>query len=185
MVVERQEREVMTIKYLVKKAQRGDEKAFLSLFHQYEEDIYRTAFVYVKNQNDALDIVQETAYRSFSKINTLKNPQYFKTWLIKITINAALDFLRKEKKVIHLKPEMTELIPTQEIDLSLSITLRDIMENLTEKEKSIVLLKYYYNHSFTEISSILELPLGTVKSVIYRALEKLRTHLKEEDICEN
>ncbi|WP_442598826.1 sigma-70 family RNA polymerase sigma factor [Neobacillus sp. D3-1R] len=175
----------MTINHLVKKAQKGNEKAFLTLFQQYEEDIYRTAFVYVKNQNDALDIVQETAYRSFSKISTLKNPEYFKTWLIKITINAALDFLRKEKKVIHLKPETSEFIPTPEVDLSLSITLKDVMENLTEKEKSVILLKYYYNHTFAEISSILELPLGTVKSVIYRALEKLRTHLKEEDICEN
>ncbi len=60
---------------LVHKAQKGNEKAFLKLFQQYEEDIYRMAFVYVKNESDALDVVQEVAYRSFKKINTLKNPE--------------------------------------------------------------------------------------------------------------
>lgn len=54
----------------VRKAQRGNDKAFLKLFQQYEEDLYRIAYVYVKNKDDALDVVQETAYLSFKKINT-------------------------------------------------------------------------------------------------------------------
>ena len=76
---------------LVKKAQKGNDKAFLKLFQKYEEDIYRMAYVYVKNENDALDVVQEVAYRSFKKIDTLKNPEYLKTWLIKIAINCSLN----------------------------------------------------------------------------------------------
>ena len=74
---------------LIKKAQKGNDKAFLTLFQQYEQDIYRTAFVYVKNQSDALDVVQETAYRSFKSIKDLKEPKYFKTWLIRIAISCA------------------------------------------------------------------------------------------------
>ncbi|MDZ5472013.1 sigma-70 family RNA polymerase sigma factor [Bacillus sp. 31A1R] len=170
--------------HLVKKAQKGDKKAFITLLQQYEEDIYRMAYVYVRNKDDALDVVQETAYRSFSKIGALKQPEYFKTWLLKITINAALDLIRKEKKVVQLVPELIESVSLEE-DMNLSITLKDVMEKLSENEKSIVLLKYYYDHTFIEISNIVDIPLGTVKSILYRALGKLRTHLKEDDICEN
>lgn len=79
----------------MKKAQKGNDKAFLNIFQQYEEDIYRMAFLYVKNQEDALDVVQEVAYKSFKKIHTLKKPEYFKTWLMKITINCAVSIVKK------------------------------------------------------------------------------------------
>ncbi|WP_306220574.1 sigma-70 family RNA polymerase sigma factor [Cohnella sp. WQ 127256] len=91
----------MEIIDLVKRAQRGDGIAYLELYQQYEDDIYRTAYVYLGNQEDALDVVQETAYRSYKFIGKLKEPQHFKTWLIKITISCAIDLLRKRKKEVH------------------------------------------------------------------------------------
>ncbi len=173
------------INQLVKKAQKGDERAYITLFKQYEADIYRMAYVYVKNQEDALDIVQETAYKSFSQIKTLKNPAYFKTWLIRIAINNALSHLRKEKKVIHLKPEYAETLPTNEKeDVSLQITLKGLIEGLDDNEKSVVLLRFYADHTISEISDILDIPLGTVKTILYRSLEKLRMQMKREDIYE-
>ena len=172
------------MKKLVKKAQKGDQKAFLTLFQYYEEDIYRIAYVYVKNQNDALDIVQETACKSFCQIKTLKNPNYFKTWLVRITINSAISLLRKDRKVVHLIPEFIETISSKNKDMSLHLTLKDLIDNLNENEKSVVLLKYYYDHTFIEISNILELPIGTVKNTLYRSLEKLRKQIIKEDIYE-
>lgn len=79
----------------MKKAQKGNDKAFLKIFQQYEEEVYRMAFLYVKNQEDALDVVQEVAYQSFKNIHTLKKPEYFKTWLMKITINCAINITKK------------------------------------------------------------------------------------------
>ncbi|MBO1004120.1 sigma-70 family RNA polymerase sigma factor [Pseudogracilibacillus auburnensis] len=169
---------------LVKKAQKGDEKAYITLFQQYEADIYRMAFVYVKNQEDALEIVQETAYKSFTEIKTLKNPEYFKTWLIRIAINTALSHLSKGKKVVHLRPEYAETFSTNEKDVSLQITLQDLIERLNETEKSVVLLKYYEDHTMKEIASILDMPLGTVKTTLYRSLDKLRVQMKREDMYE-
>lgn len=84
---------------MIEKARKGNDNAFLKLFQEYESVIYRTAFMYVKNQNDALDVVQETAYRSFKSIKNLNESKYFKTWLIKIAISCALDMLRKQKKL--------------------------------------------------------------------------------------
>ncbi|MFC4402199.1 RNA polymerase sigma factor [Gracilibacillus xinjiangensis] len=176
---------MIIINQLVKKAQKGDENAYITLYQQYEADIYRMAYIYVKNREDALDVVQETAYKSFSQIKTLKNPDYFKTWLIKITINVALSHLRKEKKVVHLRTEYIETIPSNEKeDVSIQIILKDLIEKLNENEKSVVLLKFYADHTISEISDILEMPLGTVKTILYRSIEKLRMQMKREDIYE-
>ncbi|MBM7662735.1 RNA polymerase sigma-70 factor (ECF subfamily) [Bacillus mesophilus] len=167
---------------LVKKAQQGDDQAFLKLFQQYEEDIYRMAYVYVKNEGDALDVVQEVAYRSFKKIGTLQKPEYFKSWLVKIAITCSIDLIKKNNKVVQLNPEFEEYIGVEDQDVSLSITLHEVMNQLNAEEKSIVLLKYYEGYSFKEISNSLEMPLGTTKSILYRALGKLRTKLKEAEI---
>lgn len=148
---------------LVKKAQKGNDKAFLKLFQHYEEDIYRMAYVYVKNTEDALDVVQEVAYQSFKKLDTLLHPEYFKTWLMKITINCATNVVRKNKKVVPLKAEYEDFISTDVEDFPLTITLQDLINVLEEDEKSLVLLKFYHSHTFKEISELLDIPLGTAK----------------------
>ncbi|MEH7379967.1 sigma-70 family RNA polymerase sigma factor [Bacillus sp. JJ1533] len=170
---------------LIRKAQKGNDKAFLTLFQQYEEDIYRTAFVYVKNQSDALDVVQETAYRSFKSIKNLKEPKYFKTWLIKIAISCAIDLLRKQKNVVQMKPEFEEFIPGDvNEDIDLEITVRDLIEQLNEDEKSVIVLRFYEGLTIKEVSETLEIPLGTAKTVLYRALNKLRKDLKGDGLYE-
>lgn len=176
---------VISIIGLVNKAQKGNDKAFLKLFQQYKEDIYRMAFVYVKNKEDALDIVQEVAYQSFKKIGSLKNPKYFKTWLMKITINCSMNLLNKNKKIIQIKPEFEEVIASYDEDIPLTLSLKDLIERLKEDEKSVVLLKFYHGYTFKEISEFMDIPIGTAKSVLYRALQKLREeYLKGEGVNE-
>ncbi|MGM7683303.1 sigma factor [Cytobacillus sp. Hm23] len=99
---------------LVEQAQKGDENAYLKLFQLYKKEIYQTAFIYVKKEEDALDVVQETAFHSFKSIKTLKDPKYFKTWLMRITITCSIDLLRQRKKVIHLDHCITEEIINDE-----------------------------------------------------------------------
>ena len=169
----------MNIGRLVKKAQKGNDKAYLELFQQYEADIYRMAYVYVKNKNDALDVVQEVAYQSFRNISTLNKPEYFKTWLMKITINCALNVIDKNKKVVQLIPQFEVNTGAEVEDIETSLSLRELMDTLHEDEKSVILLKYYNDRTLKEISEILEIPLGTAKSILYRALNKLRQNLKE------
>lgn len=168
----------------MKQAQKGNDKAFLKLFQKFEQDIYRMAYVYVKNQEDALDVVQEVAYRSFKKVETLKQPEYFKTWLMKITISCAVDCLRKHQKVVPLKPEYEEIMGSEGEDIPLSLSLQGMIDTLQEEEKSVVLLRFYHNCTFKEISEMIDIPLGTTKTILYRALGKLRKEMKEADICE-
>ncbi|WP_449537704.1 sigma-70 family RNA polymerase sigma factor [Ferdinandcohnia sp. Marseille-Q9671] len=173
------------MKRLVKKAQKGNDKAFLKLYQQYEKDIYRMAFVYVKNREDALDVVQEVAYQSFRKIDTLEKPEYFKTWLMKVTMNCAINVIRKNKKVVQFKPDFEVLLGTEDQDLLLSLSLQEFMDMLQEDEKSVILLRFYQDHTLHEISKILEMPLGTAKSILYRALDKLRKNYKEAGTYES
>ncbi|GAA0721018.1 sigma-70 family RNA polymerase sigma factor [Clostridium malenominatum] len=166
---------------LVKKAQKGDDEAYIQLFTKYEEEIYRMAYIYVKNEEDALDVVQETAYRSFKSIGSLKKSEYFKTWLIKIAISCSIDILRKNKKVIYLEDVVTEEIEDENNSILCSESLIDIIKSLQTDEKTVVILKYYHDYTFTMISETLNMPLGTVKTILYRALKKMRME-REEDI---
>lgn len=139
------------------------------------------AFIYLKDEYDALDVVQEVAYQSFKKIHTLKRPEYFKTWMIKITINCSIDFIKMNKRVLELNQEYTKNVNAMTEDLSLNLMLKSLIDDLNENEKSVLLLKFYLDYTFKEISEILQIPLGTAKSILYRALNKLKKeYLKGE-----
>lgn len=170
---------------LLKKAQRGDGKALEKLFLMQEASLYRIAFLYVRNEEDALDVMQEVAYRTFKNIKSLKNVEYFKTWITKITINCAIDHIRQNGKQCFLESEfienMEQVSETQEKEILLKATIEDLMNVLEPEEKSVILLKYYQEYSFREISELLRLPLGTVKTILYRALKKLKEKAKEID----
>ena len=161
------------------------EKQFTELFTAYEADLYRIAFVYVKNEQDALDVMQETAYRAYKNFDRLREPKYCKTWLTRITINCAIDHIRKHSKLLPLE-QYAENLPVlsheEEQHIILRTSLEQLMDFLDPMEKSIVLLKYYEQCTFREIADALSIPQGTVKTILYRALHKLKTKLKEEEL---
>lgn len=167
---------------LVKKAQQGDEKAFLALFQPLEALIYRTAYLYMNNREDALDVVQETACRSFISIKSLKEPRYFKNWVVRIAVNCALDEIRKRKKVISMEslPLKESLEIVEDPDLSLSLSLLDLLKSLPERNKTVIILRFYHDFTLEMISEAMGLPLGTVKTILYKSLKKLRVKVGED-----
>lgn len=175
---------VIHIEKLIKKAKRGNKTAFIQCIRPYEADLYRMAFVYMKNEHDAIDVVQETILKAYEKINTLKEPAYFKTWLIKIVINTCLSKLKRSEKVIHIDEKQLASLHVIQTDITLRLTLENMIEELTSEEKNVILLHFYQGYSFKETSEILEIPLGTTKSVCYRALKKLRIQIEEVDFYE-
>ena len=181
---------MISIDNLIKKAQKGNHKAFLKVFQRFEKDVYRMAFVYVKNSEDALDVVQEVAYQSFNKISTLRQPEKFQSWLFSITIHCAIDLIRKRKNVVNLNTNYEDYMEQGNNDhfadlIPLSITLQDLINSLKEVEKSVVMLKFYHDYTLKDIAELLDIPIGTVKTVLYRALEKLRgEYLKGDGVNE-
>ena len=158
-----------------------DEKLFISFFETHKDSIYRMAYMYMKNQADSLDIVQEVAYRAFKNRSSLKELNYFKTWILKITINASIDFLRKKQKVVEL-PFTRELGTQQTEDKYSDLLLNELLHSLDEDEKRLIYLKYYQEYTFQEISDIIDAPISTVKSKIYRTLEKIRLDYPKEEL---
>lgn len=172
----------MELEQKVLKAQRGDDDAFYQLISNRKEILYRTAFAYVKNKEDALDILQETVYKVYVSLNKLKEPRFFNTYLTRILINCSIDYIRKNKKEISVEDvQAFALTKTQESKEAV-IDLYSAIDRLEEKRKSIIILKYFQGLTLNEIAEVLQYPLGTVKTKLHRALKELRLDLGEEEI---
>ena len=94
---------------LVKKAVKGDRRAFEDLINIYFDRLYKEAYLRCKHEEDAKEIVQETIYKAYRSIKKLKEPKYFKTWLSRILINVANDYMR-ENGMIDLTHEESDYI---------------------------------------------------------------------------
>lgn len=154
----------------------GDKDAFAELIHLREKKLYKIAYMYVKNEQSALDIVGETVYRAYLNIKKLKNCEYFDTWLVKVAINAAMDYLRKNRATVRLDDLN---IGEQFVDSS-QIELYSLIDMLDSKQKTVIILKYFEGYRITEISKIMGCTDSSVKNYLHRALTKLRLNLKEE-----
>lgn len=145
---------------------------------EYKEKHYRLAYSYVKNVDDALDIVQEATYKAISAAKTLKNPSYLKTWFYRIVVNTSLDFLRKEGRVRPTEDELLEFLNTQVIDHYRDFDLEEALGKLPDDYRIIVILRYFEELKIKEIAEILNENINTVKTRLYRSLELLRVELE-------
>ena len=162
----------LTQKSLVKKAQKGNEQAFIELLQPEKVKLYKMAYLYMKNETDALDIVQETVARAFANIHAVKEPEYFSTWLTKICINTALESIRKNNKIIYMEQPITEI--GEDLALDEKMDLLEAIEQLDEKYKTVIILKYYQDLPVKDIAALLNCPQGTVKTNIHRAIQQLK-----------
>ena len=169
----------LSIEERVKLAQKGDEEAFSTLIYEKKETLYVTAYSYVKNKEDALDIVQETVYKAYKNIKKLKEAKFFNTWLTRILINVAIDYVKKNNKVIYLADDAERNLKVEENREEI-IDIQRAIGNLSENLKTIIILKYYQNFTCEEISQTIQMPIGTVKTNLHKALKALRVDFKEE-----
>lgn len=164
---------------LVAQAKAGNTEAFQTLFHEDKERLYKIAYVYMKNEDDALEVFQETLYIALKSISTLKNNQYFSTWLTRILINQAIDALRKKKKVVSMSHDLLEnYTKPATIDQDEHLDLLEAINKIQEKYKTVLLLRFYEDYTIEQIATFLNCPEGTVKTNIRRGLESLRKNLK-------
>lgn len=157
----------------IKAAKRGDAQAFTSLFREHEKLIYRIAFTYLSNEQDALDAVQETAYSSYKNIRSLREPASFKAWLCRIAANCSLDLLKSRRGYVELDALLEMADPYSGREFS-QVEFLDLLDTLSGKEKDILLSKLYFDFTFEMIARHKKLPVNTVKTTYYRAIEKLR-----------
>ncbi len=162
----------------IKQSIRGDREALLFLLNQEKEKLYRTAYSYVRNEADALDVFQQTVLLAIESVHQLREPKYFTTWLMKICINESLSVLQKQKNVILIDEFKFNTLSTGIATSDEKLDLLDAIYGLDEKYKTVLLLKYYEDLTFEQIAEVLGEPIGTVKSNGKRALAKIKKTLK-------
>ena len=138
------------------------EEVILEQYNQY----YRLAYGYVHNEADASDIVQNGAYKAIRSSHTLKKIEYAETWVYRIMLNECFQYYKRPKSISY------ETIQ-QDVDLQRAI------DSLEDKDKAIIILKYFEDKKLEEIADILEENVNTIKSRLYRNMKKLRTVLSD------
>lgn len=163
---------------LFKKARKRDSKAFSEIMTSYQDQLYKTAWRYLREEQDALDAVQEVSYRAFKNIHKVKQPEYVKTWLIRIMINYCLDEIRRKKRTVPVA-DVYEDLKEEDQDATTKLDIENHLQKLNGNYQLIIVLKYYHQYTLTEIAESLDMPLGTVKTRLNRALERLREQMAE------
>lgn len=161
---------------LAKRAVKRDTEAFLALMGLYKESLYRTAFAFLKNEHDALEALQEVTVRAYKKIHTLREPNYMKTWIVRIMINYCQDQLKYKKRFVDSQA-------LHDIGNELHFTHLEIEEalaTLPEEGQRLIHLKYFQDAKNKEIAAIEKIPVGTVKSRLHHTLKALRKFLSEK-----
>lgn len=145
-----------------------------------ERQLYSTAKTILSDDHDCADAIQETIVKAFSKIKTLRNDKYAKTWLMRILINECYTLLRKSSKLVPLEDmnEVTKMKADKNIDYS---DLYKAVNSLKEELRLPVILYYIEDFNIKEIAQILEVTEGAVQKRLARARRKLKHDLQESE----
>jgi RNA polymerase sigma-70 factor, ECF subfamily len=176
---------------LIQRAQQGDHDAFAALVDGHQRYVYNLALRVVKDENEALDLTQETFVRAWTALPNFRGQSRFRTWLYRITTNLCYNRLPNLRRSLSdLGDDVLEEIPETSLDNPVHkiesgetrAHLYKAIDELGANYKLLITLRYQNELSYDEIASTLNLPLGTVKTGIFRARELLRkslAHLEE------
>ncbi|SCZ76355.1 sigma-70 family RNA polymerase sigma factor [Acidaminobacter hydrogenoformans] len=145
------------------------------------ESHYRLAYSYVKNPDDALDVIQESICKAIHSAHTLKSPEFIKTWYCRIVVNTALDLLRKQKKLVLTDDEAFEALHPGVNDTLQDYDLHQALDRLPGHYKTIVVLRYFEDMTLDDIAEVTGIPLSTVKTRLYKSLKMLRLELETDE----
>lgn len=158
--------------------------SFTNLIEENKLRFYKTAKAILKNDDDVYDALQEALMSIYQNFMQLKDLKFFSTWATRIVINKCYDLLRKNKNNIvpfdesmenNLNNSRNDVYDIDQYGIRLAI------ESLNEDLKLITILYYYDDYSVSEISKIVDIPVGTVKSRLSRAREILKNKLGKEE----
>lgn len=169
----------MDVALLLNAAKKGDHDAFFQLITEQKQQLYRIAFAYLKNEQDALEAIQEVTFRAFKNIKKVKEPKYFKTWITRIMLNYCIDELKRKKSFM---PQMNDVSATSIVEENDSrLSIEAAIEKLEPKLQEVIILKYFQDLTIEQMADALGHPSGTIKTWLNKALISLRSQLAKED----
>lgn len=142
--------------------------------------LYRTAFLYMGNEHDALEAVSETIFKGFRSAKTLREPSFFTTWLTRILINTCNTHLKKRKREVTM-----ESLPELESDEFDKLPLKEALKKLPDQLRVVISLRFFSDLTLEETAKTLNLPRGTVTSRQTKALSLLKLELLEKEESTN
>ncbi|QFT87236.1 ECF RNA polymerase sigma factor SigW [Bacillus sp. THAF10] len=181
------------IRKRIKQIKKGDQDAFAEIVELFKDKIYQLVYRMIGNSHEAEDIAQEAFIRAYVNINSFDVNRKFSTWLYRIATNLTIDRIRKKKPDYYLDAEVAGTegltmysqvaadvsLPEEDVEnMELQEEIQRKILNLPDKYRSVIVLKYIDELSLLEISEILEIPVGTVKTRIHRGREALRQQLR-------
>lgn len=146
-----------------------------------QQPLYRLAYSYVKNPEDALDIVQESIVKAISSVDSLEKSQSIKTWVYRIVVNTSLDALRKQKRLDIMDEETLSRYESGTASFNYSdLDLAKALDQLPPDDRSRIVLRYYEDLKIEDVADILNENVNTTKTRLYSTLRKLRLQMEEE-----
>ncbi len=168
---------------LIRRVREGDREAFLALTRAYQKKVFALAYSFFRNKEDALDLVQETFLRLYQKIDLFREGRNFEAWLLQVARNLCIDHYRKN---YVKRREMEVATPVEELPIAdaraegeiRASDLKDVLsrcvDQLAERQRTIFILRHYNQLKNEEIAQMLEISIGTVKSLHFKAIKNLR-----------
>ena len=157
---------------------KGTKELFCSNIRQYEKQMYALAMSILRNDYDAEDAVQDAIVKAYSRYEDLRDQSKFKSWILSIVHNTAVEFLRKNRDALDI--EQQEL-HAEENDVDKKLTLWQSVQNLKMPYREVTALFYYGALSVQDISRITSTPAVTVRQQLFRARKMLAAQLHKED----
>ncbi|WP_341300911.1 RNA polymerase sigma factor SigW [Lysinibacillus sp. FSL H8-0500] len=176
----------------IKQVLKGDQSAFADIVSLYQHKLYQVCYRMLSNKQESEDITQEAFVRAYMNLHTFDQKRKFSTWLYRIATNLCIDRIRKKKPDYYLDAEVAgtegldmysqiaadDQLPEEQLEqMELQDRIQYEIGRLPDKYRSVIVLKYIEELSLQEISEILDMPLGTVKTRIHRGREALRKQL--------
>ena len=167
---------------LVERIKEGDREAFMTVTSRYQKKVFLLAFSFFRNREDALDIVQETFLRFYQKAHLFQRGKNFQSWLLQMAKNLCIDHYRKHQSrtsryedsgnIENVSHPRDDEGAFKSVDLKLIFSRS--LKKLTDKQRMIFVMKQYNQLKYTEIAQILDISVGTVKSLHFKAVQNLR-----------
>ena len=189
MKTEQDENRVLRIAELVEKARDGNRLSFQELMGMFQDDIYRLAFYRIFSQMDAEDLTQDVFEQAYRKLRSLQDPQRFRSWLYSIAVNRCNDFLRKKKYQALLQIRTSRELDLMDTGKEMNNShqdriekkrfwkqVRSMLQKLSAMERQVFTLRFMDHRNINEIAAILDKNESTVKTHLYRALNKVRAN---------
>lgn len=170
---------------LTEKARRGDDAAFDVLVDRYKKEIYRLAYRFVKNAEDAHDLSQETFLKAYLSLKNFRGDATFRTWIYRIAMNLSINYVKSagysrksDVPAEELDPARSGKILSSILTTEMTDRLRDAIDQLPPKQRETLVLKVYQDLKYTEIASVMGCSVGTSKANFFHAVKALRGILR-------